>query len=352
VAVERERVHDSLAQPRRAEASELNGVRPAGAILDLQRTAGNASVSALLLGRAALQRQPAAAASPDEPALPEWSDSELRSIQRQLRRVGLYGAAIDAIAGARTRGGLTEAFGHEHWRAMAPTAILDQLTRAPALPREQRGRRVRYAELFKDGVLDITLGIGFDESGGHSRKLPEFIRALEERGFTEDREQAESLYREAGRSLPDDAFGRFFVRQNVLVHRPPAGIERSVHAVVRLLVSETGAEGEQAAAAFREGMVQSDLTYYSGHGRYGSGPDFDRNLSFVLTHDDGTREPIQDTTCSRSASLPSVGRRPRDGVRGPSSSAASRPARSRPAVSTAATFSSTRRAGTGSSGPG
>ncbi len=292
MAVERERVADSLAQPRRSETSELSGA--AGAILALQQSAGNASVSSLLLRRAALQRQPLPAAAPDEPTLPDWTDAQLRSIQRQLRRIGLYGAGIDAIAGPRTRGGLTEAFGNAHWRTMAATEIIDQLSRAPALPREQRGRRVRYAELFRDGLLDMTLGIGFDEGGGHMRKLPEFVQALEERGFTESREQAAALYQQAGRSLPDDAFGRFFVRQNVLAYRPPAGSERPVHAVVRLLISETGAEGGQAAAAFREGMVQSDVTYYSGHGRYGSGPDFDRNLSFVLTHDDGTREPIED----------------------------------------------------------
>jgi hypothetical protein len=34
-------------------------------------------------------------------------------------------------------------------------------------------------------------------------------------------------------------------------------------------------------------MVQSDVAYYTGHGRYGSGPDFDRNYTIDLLDKDG-----------------------------------------------------------------
>ena len=45
---------------------------------------------------------------------------------------------------------------------------------------------------------------------------------------------------------------------------------------------------------FKEGMVQSDVAFYSGHGRYGSGPDFDRNFTTELLDEHGGIEQIFD----------------------------------------------------------
>jgi hypothetical protein len=75
----------------------------------------------------------------------------------------------------------------------------------------------------------------------------------------------------------------FFVKRDALVYNPPAGSPRSIHAVIRMVSNTGGERGAQAAGAFREGMVQSDAIYYAGHGRYGTGPDFDRNFGrFIL----------------------------------------------------------------------
>jgi len=42
-------------------------------------------------------------------------------------------------------------------------------------------------------------------------------------------------------------------------------------------------------------MTQGDAAYYSGHGRYGSGPDFDRNFGkFTLKDKDGNVEQVID----------------------------------------------------------
>ena len=103
-------------------------------------------------------------------------------------------------------------------------------------------------------------------------------QVLESRGFAEDQALAARIYRQAGRTLGPSAFGKFFVKENALTYTPPAGPPREIHAVVRLVANPEGTHGAEAASAFREGMAQSDTTYYSGHGRYGSGPDFDRNF--------------------------------------------------------------------------
>jgi len=56
-----------------------------------------------------------------------------------------------------------------------------------------------------------------------------------------------------------------------------------------------GDKGVEARQAFEEGMTQGDAAYYSGHGRYGSGPDFDRNFGkFTLLDKNGDVEQVID----------------------------------------------------------
>jgi hypothetical protein len=128
----------------------------------------------------------------------------------------------------------------------------------------------------------MTLGIGFDEGGAHKPVLTAIEKALTARSFKIDNKLGIQLYTEAGRTVPATAFGSFYVRPNALTYTPPAGAARKIHAVVRLVSSPDGSKGGEAAAAFKEGMIESDVAYYGGHGRYGSGPDFDRNVTVDL----------------------------------------------------------------------
>jgi hypothetical protein len=280
---------------------------PVAAIQRLQETAGNAAVSALLDGRApaAVQRQGPAVADPAQQGatqgaqvapgagteLPSWSAEQLRRIQRELTRLGMYTMRIDGIYGRGTEVALVESFGGDEWRRLDPEAILGRLTDARPPAGGKRGEhRLQYGEMFKDGVLDMTLGIGFDEGGSHVDTIATFSEVLSERGFVQDRGAAARIYKQAGRELPDSAFGQFFVRENALTYQPPAGDARQVHAVVRLIANRDGEEGAQARDAFMQGMAQSDVSYYSGHGRYGSGPDFDRNMRIFVTEEGRERQ--------------------------------------------------------------
>ena len=103
--------------------------------------------------------------------------------------------------------------------------------------------------------------------------------ALVARGYVEDAKKAAELYTAAGRKT--SAFGRFFVKPDALQYDPPAGDPRPIHSIVRFIMNPGGDKGAEAKQAFEQGMAQGDVTYYSGHGRYGTGPDFDPNFGKI-----------------------------------------------------------------------
>ena len=278
----------------------------AESLLELQRAAGNSSVSALIAGLQAaggapIQREasPAAVAEPaTNTELPDWDDHQLDSIQRQLRRLGLYHLAIDHRFGRGTDAGLVEAYGGNDWRKRDPAVIISELS-AVHTPKKGAQHKFRYGEMFKDGVLDMTVGLGFTEEmvtqpdgtrvPYYLTLLPQFEKVLvEERGFKKDTALAEAVLSKTGRSLDAKAAGDFYVLQNALIYSPPVGDPRFVHVVVRLLSDKSGGPGGDTGAAFEEGMAQSDVAYYTGHGRYGSGPDFDKDfIKFELLDAEG-----------------------------------------------------------------
>jgi hypothetical protein len=279
--------------PRLANKGEVGLTHQS--LLDLQRTAGNASVSALIAsldgsGATAIQREASAAAVMPAAGttLPDWDDHQLDAIQRQLRRLGFYHMAIDHRFGRGTDAGLVEAYGGTDWRRRDPAVIISELTKVPT-PAKGAQHKFRYGEMFKDGVLDMTVGLGFTEEmmtlpdgtrmPYYLTLLPHFEKVLvEERGFKKDKELAEAVLAKTGRALDAKAVGDFYVLQNALIYSPPVGEPRFVHVVVRLLSDKSGGPGGDVGAAFEEGMAKSDVAYYTGHGRYGSGPDFDKDF--------------------------------------------------------------------------
>jgi len=59
---------------------------------------------------------------------PEWSKTDAKAIQRQLRRIGLYKLGIDGAIGKGSKAGLVEAFGGDQWRIMSAADVLAKLT--------------------------------------------------------------------------------------------------------------------------------------------------------------------------------------------------------------------------------
>jgi len=285
----------AVAAPAGGAVVPFPSLSPPG-LLALQRSIGNAAVGRLL------QRRVTMTTEGDMPApvtgIASWTEDEVRTIQRELSRLRLYNLTVDGDPGARTEVSLSEAFGNESWRTMTATEVTEAL-RAAEAPWGGGGRSLRYAELFRDGVLDVTFGVGYFEGADDAAETRAVaagvIEAIGQRGYTEDAKKAAKLLESAGRPLADAATGRFFVKENAFNYSPPAGQNRAIHAIVRVVFNDVAGAGEKAAAAFREGMTAGDAAWYSGHGRYGTGPDFDRNfIAFRLYNADHVLEQTLD----------------------------------------------------------
>jgi hypothetical protein len=130
-------------------------------VLGLQRAAGNAASGALVAG--VLARQGITLEEVTiEGATPAQRVDKIRAIQRELRRLRLYSLRIDGIEGFFTQQGLTEAFGGHDWWAISDDEVLAAL-QAASRPAAGGGHQFRYGELFADGVLDVTVGLGYME---------------------------------------------------------------------------------------------------------------------------------------------------------------------------------------------
>ncbi|HEX2204307.1 MAG TPA: hypothetical protein VHG91_13445, partial [Longimicrobium sp.] len=212
----------------------------------------------------------------------------IKEVQRKLAALGLYRYTIDGGLGNETKAALLEAFGDESWRTLSGPDAAKKLAAATKPTGTAGEHRFRFGEMFRDGVLDFTLAVGFDEKGHHDKAAADVEAVLTARGFAEDAAEAEKIYTQAGRTVPAASFGKFFVKKDALTYTPPAGTARKVHAVVRLLFSSSGAQGGSVAAEYEKGMSQSDVAYYTGHGRYGTGPDFDPHTVVEVLDASGT----------------------------------------------------------------
>lgn len=261
---------------------------PSNSPLSLTGTGTNPAGAAALGALWAEGADPAASATQ---AYKAWDKTEITQLQRQLQRLGLYIGPLDGDLKTATEMALVEAFGSEEWRSMSGKAVQEKLSGARP-PRElsaakgqKEPRAFRYGELFKDGVVDLTLGVGFDEGGENVRALQDIVSVLLQRNFEQsspEDPELQKIYAAAGRKIGRGTFGDFYVRKNALSYMPPVGGEpRLIHFTARIVASPDGSKGKEAAAAMKEGMMESDVAYYSGHGRYGTGPDFDANATFV-----------------------------------------------------------------------
>jgi cell division septation protein DedD len=156
---DRLREHERSAAEPEHERETPVAVPEVAQILALQRGAGNATVARLLA------RQPAPAEAEAEQPYQTWSKDEIRPIQRQLRRLRLYNLSIDGVLGKVSDQGLVEAFGGDEWRSLDSATVLQRLEAAER-PKSGGGHDLRYGELFKDGLLDLTFGYGFMEELG------------------------------------------------------------------------------------------------------------------------------------------------------------------------------------------
>lgn len=156
---------------------------------------------------------------------------------------------------------------------LAPTGELDvktleKLDRAPAASKVQYPE---YDQMFKDGVMQTTIGLGFDEDGNDVGLRRDMLQGLNERGF-----QKLDVKNLTDEQLKQKGFNPADIdRDATYFTKPFEHAGKPVQALVKLVDRDT----PSAKDKFADGMKKDDLILYSGHGRRGSGPDFDADKS-------------------------------------------------------------------------
>ncbi len=148
--------------------------------------------------------------------------------------------------------------------------------------------KVRYPEydkLFKDGKLETTIAIGYDEDNWHVEQRRQIVEGLDKRGFNpvDVKTMSEAdLIKNGIDPKRVDRDASYYVKTFQVDGK-------DVKSVVRLF----DPNHPSAKKSFADAMANDEVVLYAGHARHGSGPDFDpikkKDGNFVIgpTYDRG-----------------------------------------------------------------
>ncbi len=160
----------------------------------------------------------------------------------------------------------------EHKDAFSPAAMAElEKARPPDLTGAATSPGAEIAQMIKDGVIDVTAAIGFDEGGADRAISRNFRDGLKQRGF--ESFDAQKVSDDDLRAMGLDP--STIDKGATYFHKKAQIAGKDVHVFIRYVDRETPQPAKNFGAGFRE----SDLVVYSGHARYGSGPDFDTKES-------------------------------------------------------------------------
>jgi hypothetical protein len=142
-----------------------------------------------------------------------------------------------------------------------------------------------YERLFADQVCSVMLACGFDEYGSNRPQDALLQAGLRARGFVRDDDAATARLLAGKRVAPQRRAEHYIARAAA-----SDGGGRPVDLVVTLVCAGDGSAGGDVASAFLEGLGRCDVAMYGGHGRYGTGPDFDYNFTADLLDERGAVE--------------------------------------------------------------
>jgi len=193
---------------------------------------------------------------------------EVKAAQEKLLKAGYelprFGA--DSDFGTET---VTAVKQFQTANKLPPTGELDvgtleKLNKAPAAKAVQYPE---YDKMFKDGVMQTTIGLGFDEDGNDVALRRDVVQGLGDRGF-----QKLDVKTLTDDQLKQKGFDPKTIDRSATYFTKPFDHDgKPVQALVKLVDRDTPGAKDK----FADGMKQDDLILYSGHGRRGSGPDFD-----------------------------------------------------------------------------
>ena len=128
-------------------------------------------------------------------------------------------------------------------------------------------RSPAYDKLYADGVLNTTIAVGYDEHGEHKQQIKQTIEGLEQRGYQQlDVKTAndETLKKHGIDPAKVDRDATYYVKD--YQHDG-----KDVKGVVKVITPDV----PNAKEKFARAMNEDEVVMYTGHGRVGSGPDFD-----------------------------------------------------------------------------
>ena len=233
-------------------------------MLALQRSIGNAAVAALVARRIHGEDVPERPAATGADAWTETQsgfdpeDQAPRALQLHDRR---RPRPEDQRGPDHHLGGVAD---------MGATEVHEKL-KAAKNPDDPGGTRLNYGELFKDGVLDVTFGVGYFEGNppaGARWRRPSWtsLRRARLQGGQRHRRRGRSSTRRAARCRRRSP--QFFVKQNAFSYRRV----RQIHAIVRVVFNDVAGGGAAASAAFQEGMAVGDAVWSSATAATGARP--------------------------------------------------------------------------------
>jgi peptidoglycan hydrolase-like protein with peptidoglycan-binding domain len=187
----------------------------------------------------------------------------VRALQEELVRTGYsLPSGIDSRFGDDVKRAV-QAFQMEH--ALEPTGAADAATVAAL--RTTPDAQPAFAAFAADGVLSTTIGVGYDEDHNDLAVRTRVLDGLKARGFAELNVAnfADAGLKKLGLDPARiDRDARYFTRDIVVDGQPTTA-----------LVKFVDRDSVRAPQQFTEALMSDDVVLYTGHGRYGSGPDFD-----------------------------------------------------------------------------
>lgn len=178
---------------------------------------------------------------------------------------GYARTGIDGNFGANTEAAVKK-FQIDH--GLPATGRLDRAT--VGLLSMEAEKYPEYDKLYADGKLETTIAIGYDEGNSHLAEIRDVNEGLRAQGYTEiDPKTATADQLRAAGIEPAkvDKEVRYFTKTFQYKGK-------DIKSVVTLITPST----PNAKDKFARAVANSEVVLYGGHGRYGSGPDFD-NIS-------------------------------------------------------------------------
>ncbi len=238
-------------------------------------------------GAAAVQAAPANSVEPSPKSFPMKGDETLQKVARGEMDLapGAKGESVKKMQEAlETAGfklptyGADGDFGGETKKALVafqkkagidpPSGRLDaQTIEKLDAAAASKLKSPAYDKLYADGVLNTTVAIGYDEDGNHKKQIKQTLDGLEQRGYKpfDVKTASDDELKKVGIDPAKvDRDGTYFVKS--YQHQG-----KDVQGVVQVITPDT----PNAKQKFAQAMNESEVVMYSGHGRVGSGPDFD-----------------------------------------------------------------------------